>query len=103
MPECSAIDPLVTPYVDGTLPDAERQLVERHVGVCRPCRGRLQVERAVHDAIVAWRAALCGERASTGLRARCAALARQADGAAAPHQSPAARATPFVRPPWRTC
>ena len=49
MSKCSFIDPLMTPYVDGELPDAEREAVTRHVGACPPCQGRLVAERAVRE------------------------------------------------------
>jgi anti-sigma factor RsiW len=91
MPECSLIDPLVTPYIDGELADADRELVERHVGACPPCRGRVLAERSVRAVLAAHRPVICSDRAPNALRARCAGLK---SGATAP-----AGATP--RPAWR--
>ena len=74
MPKCSSIDPLVTPYVDGELPADDRRLVDAHLGVCAPCRGRVLAERAVRD-VVAERRAAIGDQAPRELRARCLNLA----------------------------
>ena len=41
MPNCQAIDHLVTPFVDGELPDAERRRVEEHLRACPPCHSRV--------------------------------------------------------------
>lgn len=72
---CHRIDALVTPYVDGELDAADRDVVDRHVRLCPPCRSRLDAERAVHDALDARRSALTMERAPAALASRCAALA----------------------------
>src|SRR5438477_10475782 len=71
MPNCNAIDPFVTPYVDGEIGSADRTLVDEHLRVCPPCHARLAAERAMHDLIRAKKAALHGV-APEGLRARCA-------------------------------
>ena len=34
MPDCTSIDPLVTPYVDGELSAAERTCVDEHLRRC---------------------------------------------------------------------
>jgi anti-sigma factor RsiW len=74
MPKCAAIDPLVTPYVDGELADGDRRAVDEHLAACPPCRGRVLAERAVKDVMAERRAAMCGDRAPVALRARCAGL-----------------------------
>ena len=75
MPKCSAIDPLVTPYVDGELSAGDRGRVDAHLGACAPCRGRVLAERAVRDVVAERRASIGREQASRELRARCAKLA----------------------------
>jgi anti-sigma factor RsiW len=79
MTECQQIDVLATPYVDGEISEADRELVDRHVRACRSCRGRVETEQAIHTLMRERRASLTIE-APAGLRARCAAAAR------APHQ-----------------
>ena len=37
----NSIDPLVTPFVDGELPDADRRLVDEHLRACPPCHARV--------------------------------------------------------------
>jgi anti-sigma factor RsiW len=83
MSNCHAIDPLVTPFVDGELPDADRRLVEDHVRACVPCHSRVAAERAVHALVRARCAALVASRAPDPLRAACAEIARQPPRAAA--------------------
>jgi anti-sigma factor RsiW len=77
-PDCNQIDPLVTPYVDGTINDTDRNLVDRHLGACRPCRGRVHAEQAVHRLICTRRSALGDDAVPPALRARCALLRRPA-------------------------
>lgn len=77
-PECRNIDPLVTPYVDGNIDDLDRDLVDRHLSACRPCRGRVRAEQAVHALICTRRSALGGDPVPPALRARCALLGRPA-------------------------
>ena len=55
--------------------EADRELVERHVRACGPCRGRVQAEQAVH-ALMRERRAASPVQAPAALRARCAAAAR---------------------------
>lgn len=71
MPNCQAIDPLVTPYVDGQLTDADRRAVDDHLRACPPCLSRVAAERAVHELLVERRAALTECSAPEWLRARC--------------------------------
>lgn len=76
---CSRLNPLVTPYVDGELSEAERQQVDRHLRACPPCHSRVAAERAVHELIRAQRDALAAPCASSALRARCSDHARRVD------------------------
>jgi len=78
MSECSSIDPLVTPYVDGELPGSDREAVARHLRACPPCRARVVVEQAVRDLVRARQPALQRDRAPDLLRAKCAALSGRA-------------------------
>ena len=76
MPDCQIIDPLVTPYVDGELPDRERARVDEHLHRCPPCEARVVAERAVRDLIRERRRDLERDCASPALRKTCAGLAR---------------------------
>ena len=49
MPDCTSIDPLITPYVDGDIGAPERRLVDEHVRRCPPCYSRVSAERAVFE------------------------------------------------------
>ncbi|HTK28524.1 MAG TPA: zf-HC2 domain-containing protein [Vicinamibacterales bacterium] len=75
MPDCQTIDPFVTPYVDGELPDADRLRVDEHLRRCPPCRSRVSSERAVRDLIRERRSALAGDAAPPALRAACTGIA----------------------------
>ena len=84
MLNCHSIDPLVTPFIDGELPDADRLAVAAHLSHCPPCHSRVVAEQAVHELIRARRSTLtvC---APEPLRRRCAQLAGlQASEAAVP-------------------
>jgi anti-sigma factor RsiW len=83
MHNCDSLDPLVTPFVDDALPDADRRAVEAHLRVCPPCHSRVTAERAVHELLHARRATLCRTVAPDALHFRCADLAKTAEGAAA--------------------
>lgn len=45
-PACERFVPLLSPYIDGELPPAERVVVERHLSACRDCTGRTADLRA---------------------------------------------------------
>src|SRR5215470_12289276 len=77
MSDCSSIDPLITPYIDGDIDAAERQRVDAHVRACAPCHSRVAAEQAVHELLRARRAALAAESAPAALHDRCAALRAQ--------------------------
>ncbi len=71
MPDCSSIDSLVTPYVDGDLTGASRDALEHHLRACPPCYSRVAAERAVRDLLHARQASFKGECAPAVLRATC--------------------------------
>lgn len=102
MPNCQTIDPLVTPYVDGQLPDADRRIVDDHLRVCPPCHSRITAERAVHELICARRDALAQSCAPDRLRAKCRSAARlsRPDDARVPVAP--SRVTPGTAVAWRT-
>jgi len=74
MHNCESLDPLVTPFVDGELPDPDRRAVEDHLRLCAPCYSRVAAERAVHDLMRSRRATLCRTEAPDALHQRCAEL-----------------------------
>jgi anti-sigma factor RsiW len=75
MHNCDSLDPLVTPFVDGALPEVDRRAVEEHLRVCPPCHSRVTAERAVHELLQARRATLCRTVAPDALHLRCAGFA----------------------------
>jgi anti-sigma factor RsiW len=83
MPNCQAIDPLVTPYVDHELPDADRLKVDAHLRVCAPCHSRVAAEQAVRNLVHARQVGLC-RAAPPFLRAKCSKIAAEAKAHAAP-------------------
>jgi anti-sigma factor RsiW len=78
MRSCQDLDPLVTPFIDGELPDADRKAVDDHLRVCAPCHSRVAAEQAVHDLLRKRRADLCAATAPGALRTRCCEGAREA-------------------------
>ena len=81
MSDCTSIDPLVTPYVDGELSAPERTRVDEHVRRCAPCYSRIAAEAAVRDLMRARRSGLSMERASESLRSYCNGLTGRSDAA----------------------
>ncbi|HJZ70376.1 MAG TPA: zf-HC2 domain-containing protein [Vicinamibacterales bacterium] len=77
MHNCDALDSLVTPFIDGELPDPDRRAVEEHLRACPPCHSRVSAERAVHDLLRARRDTLCRTEAPDALHLRCAALVHE--------------------------
>ena len=79
---CDRIDPLVTPFIDGELPDTARRDVEAHLRVCPPCHSRVAAERDVHELIRARAPVLNKADAPDALHAKCWQIARLAPRAA---------------------
>ncbi len=75
MSDCRKLESLFTPYVDGELEAAERDVVAGHVRRCPPCHGRVDAERAVRTLLHARRDALTGDSAPASLHGRCASRA----------------------------
>ncbi len=76
-PHCQQIDPLVTPFIDRELSDADRRAVEAHLLACPPCHSRVEAEREVQALIRARVPALKAADAPDALHARCWELARR--------------------------
>ena len=99
MPSCAAIDPLVTPFVDGEL--ARRRARGRraaHRALCPPCRSRVAAEQAVRASCCATASRRCtSARRRRWLRARCAAMAISARSPASPPIAPGAPLVPAAR------
>src|SRR3954464_14761669 len=103
MPNCYKIEPLVTPFVDGNLPDPDRRVVVGHLRLCPPCHSRVSAEREVHELIRARAAALKQSEAPDSLHAKCWDIARlkpQGSDAAPPaalqSTTPPARLAPYA-------
>ena len=79
---CDRIDPLVTPFIDGDLPDSDRRTIEDHLRNCPPCHSRVAAEREVHELIRARTPVLTKTEAPDTLHAKCWELARLAPRAA---------------------
>ena len=83
---CNRIDQLVTPFIDGDLPDSDRRAVEDHLRVCPPCQSRVVAEREVHELIRACVPVLKKAEAPDVLHAKCWQMAglnpRASDAAA---------------------
>jgi anti-sigma factor RsiW len=81
-PNCRRICDMLAQYADGTLPDAQRAEVQRHLDACPPCRvvagkecGARQLLRACADRLRGT------EPLPPGLRTRCQAASRGTAGA----------------------
>jgi anti-sigma factor RsiW len=94
---CDRIDPLVTPFVDGNLPEPDRRLVEDHLRACPPCHSRVAAERQVHELIRARVPALQQTQAPDALHATCWQLARTTPHAADAIARGALAATPLPK------
>jgi anti-sigma factor RsiW len=75
MSTCASIDPLVTPYVDGELSEADRSRVDEHLHGCPPCYSRVVAECAVRELVHARKSGLTADRPSANLRSICSELA----------------------------
>jgi len=95
MPNCTAIDPLVTPYVDGEIGAPDRILVDEHLRRCPPCHARVAAERAVRELMRAKRSEFAADTAPPSLRKRCASLC--AEGSDRDHGRGRKSATSDVR------
>lgn len=73
MHSCVAIESLVTPYVDGELPESERQQVDAHLRACPPCASRVTAERAVRALVHDHQPSLRSACAPARLRTTCQA------------------------------
>ena len=78
MPDCTRIDDLVTPFVDGELPQGQQQAVAQHLTLCPPCRAKVAAEKAVRSLVQAHRADLSRVNAPSALKARCRGLCSRA-------------------------
>jgi anti-sigma factor RsiW len=87
MLNCEAIDPLVTPYVDGQLADGDRVAVDQHLSACPPCHSRVAAECAVHELIASHKSALTARCAPDSLHQRCATVARGLNAASGASES----------------
>jgi len=74
-PNCRRICDLLTQYADGTLPEAQRGEVQRHLDACPPCRVIAGKECGARQLLRACADRLRGEPLPPGLRTRCQALA----------------------------
>lgn len=83
--DCSSIDSLVTPYVDGELAAAEQAIVRQHLRLCPPCLARVSAEQAVQQLIGARKETFRGELAPDALRVKCGSLFASVSAFKAPH------------------
>ena len=95
MPNCQTIDPLVTPFIDGELPEADRRAVEAHLRACSPCHSRVAAERDVQALIRARVPVLCKADAPDALHAKCWGLAQHTPRHAAAAVPPFKPSTPL--------
>jgi len=73
--DCQRIDRFVTPYIDRELPDADRRMVDEHLGLCAPCHSRVAAEQAVRNLVRARQLELHHAEAPPSLHAKCAEIA----------------------------
>ncbi len=76
--DCRFIDPLVTPFVDGELPDSDNDRVDHHIARCPACYSRIMAERAVRAVLERRRADLAARPAPAALRGACQRLSGRA-------------------------
>src|SRR5579864_79033 len=95
--DCQRLDPLVTPYVDGQLSDAECLAVDAHLRACPPCHSRVEAERAVRELIRTQRAALGRPCAPHALHAQCSRLSALAGSGGAAAAVPERTRAPLAR------
>ena len=73
-PNCQRICDLLAQYADGTLPDAERAEVQRHLDACPPCQAIAGKECGARQLLRACAERLRTEPVPPALRSRCQAL-----------------------------
>lgn len=73
-PNCRRICDLLTQYADGSLSEAQRGEVQRHLDACPPCRVIAGKECGARQVLRACAERLRGEPLPPGLRTRCQAL-----------------------------
>jgi len=69
---CEQLEPFLASYVDGDLQAAEHARVAAHLHACAACRGAVEVQKLVRNALAAERSGLA-DQAPPGLRTRLAA------------------------------
>ena len=80
-PNCRRICDLLAQYADGTLPEAQRAEVQRHLAACPPCRVIAGKECGAHRVLRARAGRLRAEQVPAALRSRCEALSRRSGAA----------------------
>lgn len=78
MSDCRRTAERLASYVDDMLPASDRAEVERHLGVCEPCRRAAAREQGARTVLRDCATRLRNEAAPPGLRSRCEALAKGA-------------------------
>jgi anti-sigma factor (TIGR02949 family) len=76
-PNCRRICDQLAQYVDGTLPEAERAEVLRHLAACPPCRAIAGKEGGARELLRACADRLRAEQVPPALRSRCQELSRR--------------------------
>jgi anti-sigma factor RsiW len=79
MGNCQDLGRLITPYLDAEAGAGDRQAVDAHVRVCRPCARRVAAEQTARRVVMV-KAASLSVTAPDALRQRCAALAPASKG-----------------------
>jgi anti-sigma factor RsiW len=77
-PNCRRICDLLAQYADGTLSDAQRADVQRHLDACPPCRAIASKECGARQLLRACADRLRVEQVPSALRSRCEALSLRA-------------------------
>jgi anti-sigma factor RsiW len=97
---CDRIEPLLTPWADGTLAASDQEMVDAHLAGCERCRATALCERAIHG-LLRSRASRLHEAAAPRLRERILA-GRRREEARRDATSPVhpATASTAARSPW---
>ncbi len=94
MNTCDDVDALITPYVDGELAPADRQIVADHLSACLRCRNRIEAEATARHVLRAHAAVSRTMGEEPAWRPRAYRLGRPA--AVLPHPALIASATAVV-------